>query len=131
MARHDMPFSAESAPSATNSPSYLIDPREIQIREEYSGRHEEPEIDDLLEDFLNPDIGQIQPCVVTKDDGAPVLLVGSRRWRTAIATPRQMGSDGIPQAGGIASFQRRPGSRKEKVLRRYPSGSSGIDPGCS
>lgn len=87
MARHDIPF---DAPSATNGSMYLIDPREIQIREEYNGRHEEPSVDDLIEDFLNPDIGQMQPVVLTKDDDrAPVLIAGHRRYRAAIEVTRR------------------------------------------
>ncbi len=94
MARHDIPF---DAPSATNGSMYLIDPREIEIREEYNGRHEEPSVDELIEDFMNPSIGQIEPVILTKDDRAPVLLAGARRWRAAIeVTKRRKGPfDGV------------------------------------
>lgn len=87
-------FSSEIA-SRVNS--YLIDPREILIREEFNGRHEEPEVDDLIEDFMNPSVGQIVPVTITKDDGSPVLLAGHRRWRAAIeVTKRKQGPfDGI------------------------------------
>ena len=82
MARHDIPF---DAPSATNGSMYLIDPREIQIREEYNGRHEEPPVDDLIDDFMNPKIGQIEAVILTKDeDRMPVLIAGHRRYRAAI-----------------------------------------------
>ena len=95
MARHDIPF---DAPSATNGSMYLIDPREIQIREEYNGRHEEPSVDDLIEDFLNPSMGQLEPVLLTKDDDrAPVLIAGHRRYRAAIeVTSRKKGPfDGV------------------------------------
>lgn len=81
-------FDKALAPSASVSDMFMIDPREIQIREEYNGRHEEPEVDDLIEDFMNPNIGQIVPVTVTKDDGAPVLLAGHRRYRAAIAVTK-------------------------------------------
>lgn len=86
MARHDIPF---DAPSATNGSMYLIDPREIEIREEYNGRHEEPGVDDLIADFLDSRVGQLQPVVLTKDDRAPVLIAGHRRYRAAIEVTRR------------------------------------------
>ena len=82
-------FDKTLAPSATTGDLYLIDPREIVIREEYNGRHEEPEVDDLVADFLNRDIGQIVPVTITKDDGAPVLIAGHRRYRAALEVTKK------------------------------------------
>ena len=91
-------FSKSLAPSAERINIYTLDPREIRINPELNGRHEEPSIDDLVDDFLNPKIGQIQPVLITKDDdGAPMLRAGHRRWRAAIeVTRRKLGPfDGV------------------------------------
>ena len=82
-------FSKDLAPSASNSDMFLIDPREVLIREEYNGRHEEPDCDDLIADFLDPKIGQNTPVIITKDDGRPVLIAGHRRWRAAMHVTKQ------------------------------------------
>lgn len=91
-------FDKETTPSATVADLYMIDPREITIRPEFNGRHELPSIDDLLSEFADPSIGQLQAALITKADGAPVLLDGHRRWRTAIElTKRKAG----PFEGGV------------------------------
>lgn len=82
-------FDRSLVPSATTSDLFLIDPREVQIREEYNGRHDEPDCEDLIADFLDPKIGQNTPVIITKDDGAPVLIAGHRRWRAAIAVTKK------------------------------------------
>lgn len=77
-------FDKSLAPSASNFDGFMIDPREIVIREEFNGRHDEPDCEDLIADFLDPKIGQNTPVIITKDDGAPVLVAGHRRWRAAM-----------------------------------------------
>lgn len=82
-------FDKTLAPSASTSDMFLIDPREILLRDEYNGRHDEPDCDDLVSDFLDPKIGQNTPVIITKDDGAPVLIAGHRRWRAAMAVTKK------------------------------------------
>lgn len=82
-------FNKELAPSVSRVNIYLIDPREIKIRPEFNGRQVEPSVDDLIQDFPNPSIGQLKPVLITKIDGQPVLLDGHRRWRAAIALTKQ------------------------------------------
>lgn len=82
-------FNRELAPSEAVYDGKMLDPREIRIDAELNGRHECPPIDDLVADFLNPAIGQIQPVLITKDDdGAPLLKAGNRRWRAAMEVTR-------------------------------------------
>lgn len=83
-------FDKTLAPSESVYDGKMLDPREIRISPEFNGRHDLPPINDLLKDFQNSAIGQIQPVLVTKDDdGAPMLLAGHRRWRAAIELTKQ------------------------------------------
>lgn len=78
-------FDKTLTPSESVYDGRLLDPREIRVNPELNGRHEEPGIEDLLEDFMNPAIGQLSPILITKDDdNAPLLLAGNRRWRAAL-----------------------------------------------
>lgn len=70
------------APSTQRINIYLIDPREIRVKPELNGRHELPDIDDIVKGFL--EIGQTTPVLIGKDGQMPVLYAGHRRWRAAL-----------------------------------------------
>src|ERR1017187_8627590 len=78
-------FSKELVPSCTARDSVRISPLDIRIDEDpnLNGRAVLPDIKWLEDDFLNPAVGQIEPVLVRKKDGYPVLVAGRGRWRAA------------------------------------------------
>ena len=72
----------KDAPGTSRINIYLMDPREITVKPELNGRHELPEIDDIVAGFM--EIGQTTPVLIGKDGGRPVLYAGHRRWRAAL-----------------------------------------------
>lgn len=79
----------------TRSSEYLIDPTLIRVKPELNGRHELPDIDDLIDGFMT--LGQLQPCLIGRDGRVPVLYAGHRRWRAALEiTRRKMLPNGVP-----------------------------------
>ena len=66
----------------SRSSEYLFPPEEIEVKPEFNGRFNLPEIDTLIESFLS--VGQLQPVLIGNDGGRPVLYAGHRRWRAAL-----------------------------------------------
>lgn len=84
-----------NAPSLTRTSEYLIDPREITVKPELNGRHELPDIEDIVEGFLH--IGQTTPVLIGRDGRTPVLYAGHRRWRAALhITKEKLLPNGVP-----------------------------------
>lgn len=70
-------------------------PEEITVNEEMNGRHELPDIEWLIESILAH--GQMQPIVIRKEQGNPVLTAGFSRWRAVAAiNERGLGKGRIP-----------------------------------
>lgn len=68
-------------------------PEEITVNEEMNGRHELPDIEWLIESILAH--GQMQPIVIRKEQGNPVLTAGFSRWRAVAAiNERGLGKGG-------------------------------------
>ena len=68
-------------------------PEEITVNEEMNGRHELPDIEWLIESILTH--GQMQPIVIRKEAGNPVLTAGFSRWRAVAAiNERGLGKGG-------------------------------------
>jgi len=67
---------------ATRTSEYLIPPEQIKINPEMNGRHEETDVEDLIQSFLA--IGQLQPVLIGRDGQIPVLYAGHRRWMAAL-----------------------------------------------
>jgi ParB-like chromosome segregation protein Spo0J len=66
----------------TRTSEYLIDPADIVVKPELNGRKNLPEIDTLIESFVT--MGQLQPVLIGRDGGKPVLYDGHRRWRAGL-----------------------------------------------
>ena len=66
-------------------------PEEIAVNEDMNGRHELPDIEWLIESILAH--GQMQPIVIRKEQGNPVLTAGFSRWR-AVAAINERGLSG-------------------------------------
>ena len=66
----------------TRRNTYLFAPEDITINPEMNGRHDLPDIEWLIESMVK--YGQRTPVQVGNDGGAPVLLAGHCRWRSAI-----------------------------------------------
>lgn len=64
--------------------TYDIDPRKMKVKPYLSGRHSNKPIAGLVNSFLTPGIGQITPITVMKDGGSPLIVLGHRRYRTAM-----------------------------------------------
>jgi ParB/RepB/Spo0J family partition protein len=58
---------------------YEFDPAVIVIKPELNGRHDLPDISELIADIRER--GQLQPVSVRSEDGKPVLVSGFSRWR--------------------------------------------------
>jgi ParB/RepB/Spo0J family partition protein len=54
-------------------------PEELEIHPELNGRHELPDIQWLIDSILS--VGQIQPVLIRRSEGKPVLVAGYSRWR--------------------------------------------------
>ena len=54
-------------------------PEELDVVPEMNGRHDLPEIESLIESIL--EFGQLQPVLIRRTGGRPVLCAGFRRWR--------------------------------------------------
>ncbi len=66
----------------TRSSEYLMAPELLLIKPELNGRKNLPEIDTLIDSMVS--IGQLQPVLIGRDGGKPVLYDGHRRWRAAL-----------------------------------------------
>lgn len=71
-------------------------PEEITVNEEMNGRHELPDIEWLIESMLKPH-GQLQPILIRREQGNPVLVAGYSRWRAVVAINER----GLAKAGRI------------------------------
>lgn len=71
----------------TRTSEYLILPEDITVKPELNGRHELPDIEWMIDSFIQ--VGQLQPVVVSAEDGKAVLRAGFSRWRSAIEINRQ------------------------------------------
>lgn len=58
---------------------YTALPGDIEVPAELNGRHELPDISDLVQSILTH--GQLQPVVIRKTGKKPVLVAGFSRWR--------------------------------------------------
>ena len=54
-------------------------PEELEVDPKANGRHELPNIDWIIDSIMT--FGQIQPVVIRKTGGKPVLVAGFSRWR--------------------------------------------------
>jgi ParB/RepB/Spo0J family partition protein len=66
----------------TRGSVYLFDPADLVIKPELNGRHEAPDVEDLIQSILAD--GQLQPVMVRSENDRPVLVAGFSRW-TAIS----------------------------------------------
>lgn len=66
----------------TRTSEYLFDPADITVKPELNGRKNLPEIETLVDSFVT--MGQLQPVLIGRDGGLPVLYDGHRRWRAAL-----------------------------------------------
>ena len=73
---------------------YRFDPKHIKIVPNLCARHEPPneeKIKWLMNQFLDPAIGQIEPIFIRRDgkDSPPILIAGHRRWEAATRINQQ------------------------------------------
>jgi ParB family transcriptional regulator, chromosome partitioning protein len=54
-------------------------PEELEFDPQANGRHDLPDICDLIQSLLT--FGQLQPVTIRKSEGKPVLVAGFSRWR--------------------------------------------------
>lgn len=66
----------------TRSSEYYFNPADITVKPELNGRKNLPEIETLVDSFVSH--GQLQPVLIGRDGGKPVLYDGHRRWRAAL-----------------------------------------------
>lgn len=59
---------------------FTFDPKDIVVKANLNGRAELPDIEWLIEDMMSGK-GQIEPIIIRKEDGKPVLVAGFTRWR--------------------------------------------------
>lgn len=71
----------------TRTSEYLFDPADITVKPELNGRKNLPEIETLVDSFVT--MGQLQPVLIGRDGGKPVLYDGHRRWRAALEVNRR------------------------------------------
>lgn len=64
------------------SSEYMFLPEDIQIRPDFNGRHEAPDIEWLITSLIKK--GQTTPILIGNDGGEPWLKAGHSRWRAAI-----------------------------------------------
>jgi ParB-like chromosome segregation protein Spo0J len=63
----------------TRSSEYNFFPQDIKFKPELNGRHEAPNIEDLISDIVKQ--GQLQPVFIRNDGGKAVLVGGFSRYR--------------------------------------------------
>lgn len=66
----------------TRTSEYLLAPKEIDVNPELNGRHDLPDIEWLVSDFVKR--GQIQPVGIRNNGGRATLAFGHTRWRAGI-----------------------------------------------
>jgi ParB/RepB/Spo0J family partition protein len=66
----------------TRGSVYLFDPADLIIKPELNGRHEAPDVEELIDSIMIH--GQLQPVLVRSENDKPVLIAGFSRW-TAIS----------------------------------------------
>lgn len=66
-------------------------PEEIEVKADLNGRHDAPDPEPLIQSIL--ELGQLQPVIIRREGGRPVLLAGFNRWR-AILTINKEGRTG-------------------------------------
>lgn len=54
-------------------------PEEIVVKAALNGRHDEPDLQPLIESIL--ELGQLQPVTIRRENGRPVLFAGFNRWK--------------------------------------------------
>jgi ParB/RepB/Spo0J family partition protein len=54
-------------------------PEELEVHPELNGRHDLPDITELVQSILT--VGQLQPVTIRRSEGRPVLVAGYTRWR--------------------------------------------------
>ncbi len=65
--------------NSTKGDLFQFDPCDVIVKAKLNGRHELPDIEWLIEDIVKN--GQIQPVIVRREEGKPVLVLGYSRWR--------------------------------------------------
>ena len=58
-------------------------PKDLKPDPVLNGRVSLPDVEKFKRDFLDPNIGQVQPITIAKVDGEPVIVDGVTRWRAA------------------------------------------------
>lgn len=66
-------------PQHKRGSEYLFPPEDIAIPAEMNGRHDLPDIEQLIKSIEK--YGQLQPVVIRNDGGIPTLVAGFSRWR--------------------------------------------------
>lgn len=66
-------------------------PEEITVKAPLNGRHDVPDLEPLIASIL--ELGQLQPVIIRREEGLPVLFAGFNRWR-AITTINKEGRTG-------------------------------------
>lgn len=64
---------------AARNTEYGYFPEELEVIPEMNGRHELPDITSIIDSILR--MGQIQPVIIRRSGGKPVLVAGFSRWR--------------------------------------------------
>lgn len=74
---------------------YNLLPEDITVEPKLNGRFELPKLDNMIKSMLK--FGQLQPVVIRKDGGKPVLVSGRTRWRAALEiNSKKLYTTGIP-----------------------------------
>ena len=95
-------FDKELVPSASRINIYLISPFEMKPDADLNGRVDLPSIKKFEDDFRNPTVGQLEPIIIKKVDGYPVIVDGVGRWRAACNISNA--KEG-PHEGGVFKLQ--------------------------
>lgn len=66
----------------TRTSEYLLAPKDITFKPELNGRHDCPDIEELIQSMVA--VGQLQPILIRNDGGTPILVAGFSRWRAAV-----------------------------------------------
>lgn len=94
-------FTKENVPSYKRVDGHMINPTEIRLDPELNGRVDPPteaDIQQRVDDFLNPAVGQLQPVLIAKESGYPLLVDGHIRWMAAIRITQEGRG---PHEGGV------------------------------
>lgn len=82
-------FNKELVPSLTSYDAQRISPKDLRPDPVLNGRVSLPDIAKFKRDFLDPNVGQVQPITIAKLDGLPVIVDGVTRWRAALEITKE------------------------------------------